>query len=197
MTKVYKSLVEAHSDISAGKVGIIPSDTIYGLVALAADKLAVEHLHRLKYREHKIGTLVAANIDQLVKLGLKRRYLKAVEQYWPGAVSVLIPTGDELSYLHKDKQSLAVRIPDYSDLQALLELTGPLITTSANPPGQKPADNLGEAIHYFADNVDFYVEGGDLSGRPPSTVIRIVDDAIEVLRLGAVKIDEATGRILE
>jgi len=40
-------------------------------------------------------------------------------------------------------------------------------------------------------NVDFYVDGGDLSGREPSTVIRVVDDAIEVLREGAVKIDES------
>jgi tRNA A37 threonylcarbamoyladenosine synthetase subunit TsaC/SUA5/YrdC len=62
-------------------------------------------------------------------------------------------------------------------------------------PGEPPANTLQEAEKYFGDQVDFYVDGGDLTGHEPSTVIRIVDDAIEVLRPGAVHIDE-NGRII-
>jgi tRNA A37 threonylcarbamoyladenosine synthetase subunit TsaC/SUA5/YrdC len=58
----------------------------------------------------------------------------------------------------------------------------------------EPAATLQEAWNYFEEQVDFYVDGGDLSGRKASTVIRVVDDAIEVLRKGALDIDE-TGRI--
>ncbi len=134
--------------------------------------------------------MIAASLDQLVELGLKRRYLKVVEQYWPGAVSVIIPCGSELEYLHEGKNSLAVRIPDFPELLELLASTGPLLTSSANHPGEPPANNVDEAKRYFSDKPDFYVDGGDLSGRAPSTVIRVVDDAIEVLREGAVKIKE-------
>src|SRR5665213_2242664 len=86
-------------------VGVIPTDTVYGIVARAADHEAVARLYKLKKREGKPGTIIAADIDQLVELGIKRRYLKAVEQFWPGALSVNIPSTDpELAYLHLGHQ---------------------------------------------------------------------------------------------
>lgn len=173
-----------------GTIGILPSDTIYGVMARASDMAAVKRLYELKKREHKPGTLIAATIDQLAALGIKRRYLTAVERFWPGSVSVVIPCGPELEYLHQGVQSLAVRIPDDSALHALLLQTGPLLTSSANEPGEPVAHTIAEARAYFGDQVDFYIDGGNLAGRPPSTVIRIVDDAIEVLREGAAKIHE-------
>lgn len=170
-------------------VGVIPTDTVYGIVARASDHDAVARLYALKSRQNKPGTLLAANIEQLEVLGLKRRYLKAVEQYWPGAVSVVVPFSDfSKSYLHLGKLSLAVRIPDDKKLQKLLEKTGPLLTSSANVTGETPAANIAEAQQIFNDKVDFYVDGEDYSNHSPSTVIRIIDDEVEVLRQGAVKI---------
>ena len=171
-----------------GSIGVLPTDTLYGVVARAADRAAVERLYQLKHREHKPGTLIAATIDQLVSLGIKRRYLTAIQQYWPGPVSVVIPCGDELTYLHQGIHSLAMRIPDDAALIKLLEQTGPLLTSSANQPGEQPANTTAEARAYFGDRVDFYIDGGDLSDRQSSTVIRIVDDAVEVLRQGVVPI---------
>ena len=181
--------------MQSGTIGVIPTDTVYGVVARAADKDAVARLYELKRREHKPGTLIAASVEQFVELGVKRRYLKPVEQYWPGSVSVVVPCGPDLEYLHQGVQSLAMRIPDDELLRALLEKTGPLITSSANQPGESPASTIDEARAYFGNGVDFYEDGGDRSGRQASTVIRVVDDVIEVLRQGAVHIDEVSGRI--
>jgi L-threonylcarbamoyladenylate synthase len=175
--------------LQPGTVVVIPTDTVYGVAASAKDLKAVERLYALKSRENKPGTLIAANLDQLVELGLKKRYLTAVEQFWPGQVSVIIPSADQnLFYLHQGKQSLAVRLPDDKKLVELLNKTGPLLTSSANLPGKKPAETIEEARQYFGDRIDLYEDGGDLSGRQPSTIIRIVDDAIEVLREGAVRV---------
>jgi L-threonylcarbamoyladenylate synthase len=176
-----------------GTIGVIATDTVYGVVVRAADQAAVARLYTLKKREDKPGTIIAADLEQLEALGLKHRYLKAVEQFWPSAVSVIIPVSDpKLAYLHRDKMSLAVRIPNDVKLQKLLRKTGPLLTSSANPSGQPAAATIGQAKAYFGNQVDFYADGGNLSNRQPSTVIRIIDDAIEVLRLGAVKIDDGT-----
>lgn len=180
--------------LNNGAIGVIPTDTVYGLVARASDRPAVERLYKTKSRENKPGTLIAADIEQLQSLGLKHRYLKAVEEFWPGAISVIIPCGEpSLAYLHRGMMSLAVRIPDNNQLQEFLRETGPLLTTSANHPGEAPATTIKEAKEYFHDTVDFYADGGDLSGHQPSTIIRIVDDAIEIIRQGAVKIDETGG----
>lgn len=176
-----------------GAVGVLPTDTLYGLVCHAADENAVRRLYALKKREQKPGTVIASDIDQLIKLGIKPRYLNAVAQFWPGPISIVVPAY-ELQYLHQGKGTVAVRIPSDKKVVSLLRRTGPLLTSSANTPGEPPANDIGQARKYFSDLVDFYVDGGDLEGRQPSTVIRIIDDAIEVLRSGAVNIDE-TGRI--
>jgi L-threonylcarbamoyladenylate synthase len=146
-------------------------------------------LYELKSRDKKPGTVIAASIEQLVELGIKRRYLTAVEHFWPGAISVEIP--HSIGYLSQGTRRQAFRIPDDDDLLSLLHETGPLQTTSANLPGESPAVTVGEAEAYFGNKVDFYIDGGNLSEREPSTIIRIVDDAIEIIREGAVKLDES------
>ncbi len=171
--------------IKHGAVGVLPTDTVYGLVCSAAKEQSVQRLYQLKSREMKPGTLVAASVDQLVELGIPRRYLVAVQDYWPGAISIVIPLGLKLPYLHQGKGSIAVRVPGDEQFRDVLLQTGPLLTSSANQPGETPAVNINEAKHYFSDTVDFYQDGGDLSGREPSTIIRVVDDTIEVLRQGA------------
>lgn len=180
-----------------GAVGVLPTDTVYGLVASARDEAAATRLYKLKHRHHKPGTIIAASIDQLVDLGIPRRYLKVVEQYWPGPVSVIVPTEMNLGYLHLGKFSLACRIPGDQALRGFLGEVGPLITTSANHAGQKIANTIHEAEKYFKDEVDFYVANGDLSDHKPSTIIRIVDDAVAVVRKGDVKIDEESGTIIQ
>jgi L-threonylcarbamoyladenylate synthase len=174
--------------LKPGAVGVIPTDTVYGVVARADDQVAVARLYALKDRESKPGTVIAASVDQLVDLGIKRRYLKAVEDFWPAPLSVEIP--HSVGYLSQNTGRQAFRIPETPELLRLLEVTGPLQTSSANQPGMPPANTVKEAQDYFGDRVDFYVDGGDLSGNEPSTIIRIVDDAIEILREGAVKLDE-------
>lgn len=169
-----------------GAVAILPTDTVYGLVCVAGKPNEVGRLYQTKHRKHKPGTVIAADIDQLVNLGLKRRYLKAVEDYWPNPLSVVIPVGPELDYMTQGVAGLAVRIPKDPVIHELLLRTGPLLTTSANMPGEPVSGTVDDAIAYFGDTVDLYVDGGNLSGNPPSTVIRIIDDAIEVLRQGAV-----------
>lgn len=175
--------------LRSGAVGVLPTDTVYGLACQATNKTAVAKLYALKNRENKPGTVIAADVNQLIELGVKPRYLKAVESYWPNPISVEIPLDDNLRELHNGKYTAAFRIPKDVGLCEFLKHTGPLLTTSANYPGEPIAVCIEQALAYFNGNVDFYVDGGDLSDRKPSTVIRIVDDAIEVLREGAIKVD--------
>lgn len=168
----------------------MPTDTVYGLVAIAGNESAVGRLYSLKDRKHKPGTVIAANIEQLVNLGITRRYLKAVEYLWPNPISVVIPISNKLEYLHLDTNGIALRIVSNEPLTQLLKQVGPLLTSSANLPGQKVVANVSQAKRSFNDKVDFYVDGGDLSGIVPSTIVRVIDDEIEVLRQGAIKISD-------
>lgn len=190
------SLIESADALREGQVGVMPTDTVMGLVAPAHNKEAVNRLFRIKKREQKPGTILSDSVDDLVQLGLRKRYLQAVAQYWPNPISVVIPCAStDLAYLHQGKQSLAVRIPSDTALRAVLQQTGPLVTTSANLPGQPPAKTTTEAQRYFGKEVDFYVQQEVPIEREASTVIQVLDDTIEVLRQGAVILDEETGAI--
>lgn len=181
--------------LQAGEVGILPTDTVYGLCCSTANKHAVERLYTLKDRQQKPGTVLAADVGQLVSLGFPRRYIKAVEQFWPNPVSIVLPTTATLAYLDQGKMSLAVRIPADGVMTMLLQQTGPLLTSCANPPGQPVANTVAEAQAYFGEGIDFYVDGGDMSSRQPSTIIRVVDDVVEMIREGAVRVSDR-GEIL-
>lgn len=176
--------------ILKGSVGVLPTDTIYGLIALAYHREAVAKLYSLKNREQKPGTVIAANINQLIDLDLDPTTLKTIAHVWPNPLSLVIPAPESLDYLTQQVGSLAVRIPKDEHICQLLTKTGPLLTSSANHPGDPPADNVEDAQAYFGNSVDFYVDGGDLGSRPPSTVARLrPDGTLTVLRQGATRID--------
>lgn len=188
-TLIQKSVspTEAAKLLTSGHVGIIPTDTVYGLAASAANEAAVTRFYSLKNREKKPGTLIAASIAQLETLGITKESLSLAVPYWPGSLSVVLPYADR-AYLTQGVGSLAIRVVADPSVQELLVSTGPLITSSANLPGQPESKTIQEAWEYFGDNVDFYVDGGNRSGRTASTIVNVTTNGLEILRQGAVRL---------
>jgi L-threonylcarbamoyladenylate synthase len=175
--------------LNNGMIGIIPTDTIYGLVGAASNSDAIHRMYHIKERTRQPGTTIAANPAQLIKLGFPATTITEVAHYWPAALSVEMSAANIPEYLSTGQPVMAARVPDLDELHSLLEKTGPLMTTSANHPGEPAATNIQAAIDYFGDEVDFYVDTGDLGNRPPSTIIGLNDDgSITIYRQGAVKI---------
>jgi L-threonylcarbamoyladenylate synthase len=181
---------QAVAALLAGGVGVIPTDTLYGIVARAADKQAVARLYALKHREHKPGTVIAASVQQLINLGIDEQALRRVEAWWPGSLSIETQLSPELSYLHQDTGRQGFRVVADERVRRILEQTGPLLTSSANLPGEAPATTIKQAQDYFGTQADFYVDGGDRANMPPSTIARVTDQGIEIIRRGAVVIPE-------
>lgn len=176
--------------LRTGRLGVMPTDTIYGLAVRAMDSRAVARLSQVKRASgrYRPGTVIAANTQQLIELGIDAGVIKQVVHLWPNPLSIELPLGEQLSYLHQEGPHRAFRVVADERLRALLEKTGPLLTTSANLHGQPAANTIQEARAYFGDSVDFYVEGGDLSGNAPSTVARLAEGRLEIVRPGAVNV---------
>ena len=170
-----------------GKIGVMPTDTVYGLVARASDTSAVRDMYSLKNREKKPGTLIAANTEQLVALDVPQTEIDKVKQWWPNPLSAVL-TIEGHDYLHQGVGTLAMRVVAHPQLLRLLEQTGPLITSSANQPGQPPATTIAEAIAYFGEDSDFYVDGGTITSTQPSTIVRPTDNGLEILRQGSIQL---------
>ena len=184
--KVFTHLTdpEVVAMLRRGAVGVLPTDTLYGVVASTAFPDAIERLYEVRSRSSLKGCItLIADKEQARDVIWDTFSRKVTSTYWPGPVSIVLPVGDSTpDYLHPVDGTLAFRVPDKEELRALLWHTGPLFAPSANPAGLKPAATLEEAQAYFGDGVDFYVDAGDLSGNKPSTLIRPQNGEVEVLR---------------
>src|SRR5258706_6817173 len=168
-----------------GKLVVLPTDTLYGVLAVAKNPEAVEKVYRLKGRNPaKPVIILISEVGDLKKLSVSPTewQMKYLDKYWPGKVSIILTCEtEELRYLHRGANSLAFRLPDDERLRELIKLTGPLIAPSANPEGLAPALNMAKAQEYFGDRVALYVDGGERNSLP-STLVSLVGDKLQVLR---------------
>ncbi len=173
--------------IKQGQVAVIPTDTIYGIVASALNKQAVEEVYRLRKRNpEKPCIILASSLEDIENFGitLDQNTKNYLNQLWPNPVSVILSCPNpKFEYLHRGTNTLAFRIPKSNSLLGLLKQTGPIIAPSANFEGMKPATTIEEAKSYFKDEVPFYEDQGELNSEP-STLIQIQDNQVTVLRQG-------------
>lgn len=172
-------------------VGVLPTDTLYGLVGKAFSESAVEKVYRLKQRSVDKPTIVLISSRESLdsfNIELTDYQKQVLEEVWPGKVSVVLPCPyDEFSHIHRGKDTIAFRRPDKEDLIEVLKEVGSLIAPSANPENKEPAHTIEEAKRYFGGEVDFYVDQGELKSKP-STLIEVEGQRIKVLREGAVEL---------
>jgi L-threonylcarbamoyladenylate synthase len=184
------SFQEAIEAIRRGGIGIMPTDTLYGLVGSALSTEAMERIYAVRRRDHgKPLIVLVADAEDVERFDIvvSSRDRELLAKWWPGKVSVALPcVSERFRYLHRGSGALAFRCPDVPELRALLREVGPLVAPSANPQGEPPAETIEDARRYFGESVDFYVDGGRLSGEP-STLVRLSDGSVEVLRRGAVR----------
>ena len=173
--------------LKSGGIGILPTDTVYGLVGLALNQNVVERIYQVKTRQpDKPFIILVSSIDDLKLFGISP--VDNLKDFWPGPVSIILPCDNEkFAYLHRGTNSLAFRLPDKSELIDILAQTGPLVAPSANPEGQESAKTASEAKEYFGDLVDFYVDAGEITAEP-STLIKVDNGSVTVLRQGAIKL---------
>lgn len=186
-----KELEMAAQKIKKGGVGVVPTDTIYGLVGSAFSKKAVSRIFKLKKRDTKkpLIVLIASTKDlALFRVKTTREQKNVLQKVWPGKVSVVMPVPHKkFLYLHRGTNAIAFRVPHNKTMQALLVRTGPLVAPSANIEGGEPAKTKTEAYKVFGDAADFYIAGGRKDGQP-STLVAFDTHGLRVLRKGAVEI---------
>lgn len=168
--------------LRGGGVGILRTDTLYGIVAQADNEAAVERVYEIKGRTPtKPPIILIGAMDQLLN-SYDEATMNRLKEYWPGKVSIILPAPHAPKWLVRSGDSLAYRMPDNPELRELLLRTGPLIAPSANPEGLPPAMNINEAVAYFGEEVNFYVDGGVVEDDTPSRLYRLLDDNMERLR---------------
>jgi len=177
--------------LNSGKIGVIPTDTIYGIVGSALNPVVVEKIYQLRRRAvDKPMIILISSLDDLEKFDVKLtdKQKEFLQKNWPNPLSVILPCKcEKFKYLHRGTNSLAFRMPKDKKLLEMLRQTGPLVAPSANFEGEKPAETVEEAKKYFADQAAFYVKGKIKS--KPSTIIKLDEEGkVDILRESRLRI---------
>lgn len=184
--KIVNDYQTAADLIKSNNIGIIPTDTIYGISCLAFSKENVEKIYEIKGRDYsKPFIILISKTHDLERFGvsLTENEKTILEKYWPEPVSIILEIKDEnLSYLHRGKKSLAFRLPNDEKLISILDETGPIVSTSANISNEPPINSLEEAKKWFAQKIDFILDVGPLPERKPSRIIEIKNGIENIIR---------------
>lgn len=168
-------------------VVVLPTDTLYGLCAGAFNKKAIEKIYKIKERDKSKPLIVLiSSIGQLKDFNIKGDFTKIFQP----KVSILLECkSPKLKYIHRGTGEIAFRFISKrnKNLYKLITKVGPIVAPSANRESNNPAENIKEAKEYFGEKVDCYVDVGKKVGEP-STLIRIKNGEVEILRQGKVKI---------
>jgi L-threonylcarbamoyladenylate synthase len=191
---IQEQLEKGITILKKGGVIAFPTDTVYGLGARIGIDSAVDRVYRIKERPRNIALpLLLADLSQLEKVAISiptsARLL--AEKFWPGPLTLVLFKSDSVSdIVSGGGKTIAVRIPDHPVPIALARGTGTaIIGTSANLSGQPSALTAEEARNKLGDRVDFIIEG-DCPGGIESTVVDLTKEAPNILREGALSIEE-------
>lgn len=176
-----------------GAVGVIPTDTIYGICASAIKPKSVEIIYRLRKRNtQKPFIVLIIDIGDLKKfeVSITPQQKNLLQKIWPNPISVILKCpSPKFVYLHRGTKTLAFRLPKNKLLQNILTISGPLVAPSANWEGYPPAETINDAKKYFGSKV-FYLEKPKQtqqtkkSNTRPSTLIDLTGNKIKILRRG-------------
>lgn len=177
--------------IRAGRLAIVPTDTVYGLATSAYSEAPVRRLYRAKGREEQQPTaLVAADLDLLFECvpELRGRSGTIARALLPGPFTLILANpARRFRWLTGTRpETIGVRVPAVEGVaKTLLDAVGVMVATSANLPGGPDPRSLGEVPAELRAAVDALVDGGELPGSP-STVLDLTGPEPQVLREGAV-----------
>lgn len=200
MTPRWLDVSEAAGLLARGGIVAYPTETYYGLGALASDGIALARLVAAKLRpDGKAVPLVAADEDQVVALAhlgdpIARTLARC---FWPGPLTLVLPAREGVhEVITGGGTTVAVRIPGHPMARELARLAGgAIVSTSANLAGEDPVTRPGALSPALCARIDGVVDGGQTPGGLPSTIVTVEGGTPRLVRPGAVPWDRVVAAL--
>ena len=188
-----QALLEVAEIVMSGGVIGYPTDTLYGLGCSLFDVSAVEMVARLKRRDPSLA-VISLIPDATQVYGLASDVSEVAERliarYWPGPLSLIFRASPVIpKQVRGAGDTVALRVPRDTLCERLLDrIGGPVVSSSANLTGHRPAETADEVARIFGNQLDLVVDGGPRRGNVPSTLVDLSGPRPRLLRRGAVDV---------
>jgi L-threonylcarbamoyladenylate synthase len=184
---------EAAKLVLEGRLIAYPTDTVYGLGCNPFDADAVDRLVQAKDRIKGSLPILVSSLKDAERLG-EFSGLAAIlaNRFWPGPLTLVVrPRSNFPARIIGDGLLVGLRIPNHETARRLIkECDAALIGTSANLSGRPSLRTAEEVLRELEGRVDLVVDGGPASLGRESTIVRVLEDEITVLRDGAISRDD-------
>ncbi len=187
------SLQRALAILHDGGLVAFPTDTVYGLGALAFNGEAVEGIFRAKERptDRAIPILLAdASALELVSSEISEAARRLAARFWPGPLTLITWKKPSLPQAVSASATVGVRVPDHAAARALLRLAGPMAVTSGNLSGRPSPSSAQEVLAQMGGRIDLILDGGKAPGGIPSTVVDLTQPELVIVRAGPVSLKD-------
>lgn len=179
--------------LNAGGLVAFPTDTVYGLAARVDNPAGIDRLYEAKSRSgSKAIAVLVGEVDQLAILtpGLTTGAERLASRFWPGALTLVVPKHPNLPANLSPMPTVGVRMPNHAFARALMRVTGPLSTSSANISGDTNTVTAHQVMEQLGGRIEMVLDGGTSPGGVPSTVVDCTQDQPKILRQGAISESE-------
>jgi L-threonylcarbamoyladenylate synthase len=205
------SIEEAAWKVRNGQVIAYPTETVYGLGSIIFEKESVMRIKKIKnIRENKPLSVLISNNKPEMLFELIDSFLPVAQRlakfFWPGPLTILHECKPELpDFITGNTGLVGIRCSPFSFINSFIDLVGhPIVSTSANPTGMKPATNYMDVFSYFNDMIDgvlicddsISIEHKNIVQNTPSTIVKVDHHNFEIIREGAIKKDDIIRKIL-
>lgn len=184
-----QALLRAVEILRRGGLVAFPTDTVYGLGALAFDGQAVESIYTAKGRPaEKAIPILLGNPDDLSRVAayVPEMALTLAARFWPGPLTLVVPKHPALPKAVSSEPTVGVRVPNHFSARTLLQAAGPLAVTSANLSGEPSTSTAQEVLAQLDGQVALILDGGRTPGGIPSTVVDCLAAQPKILREGPI-----------
>jgi L-threonylcarbamoyladenylate synthase len=179
--------------LNSGGLVAFPTDTVYGLGALAFNRGSIGRLYSVKQRdrERPLPVLISSQ-DQLshITVRLNKAAQMLADRFWPGPLTIVVESHPELPDEISSSGTVGIRIPDHAFARELLSRAGPMAVTSANLSNHPASRNAEEVLHELGGKIELVIDGGLTAGQIPSTVVDCTKQTATVLRAGPIGVDQ-------
>jgi L-threonylcarbamoyladenylate synthase len=187
------AIQEALKVLRAGGLVAFPTDTVYGLGALAFNGKAVESIYIAKDRPaEKAIPILLGDLDELPKVtsSLPAMAAKLASRFWPGALTLVVPKHPNLPEAVSATATVAVRVPNHEVARTLLRAAGPMAVTSANISRQPSPVTADEVFAQLGGRIELIINSGKTPGSMPSTLVDCTGNELVILRDGPISMTE-------
>ena len=193
-----EALIQLAEAVLRGGVVAFPTDTLYGLHCSLFDIGAVQMIARLKRRDPSLAVIsLIPEADQAYGLAAEVSTVAAglMAKYWPGRLSLIFRAAPIVPpKVRGAGGTVALRFPrDTLCLRVLQRIGGPVVSSSANISGQRPAETAEEVVRIFGNQLDLVLDAGPRHGETPSTLVDVSGPHPRLLRRGAVDVTADLG----